>query len=167
MHRSSWKQVDERAEAIELLYRERYGRFRDGVATITGDRESARDVVQEAFARALRKRRSFRGEGSLEAWVWRIALRTAREHVRRGGRASLNGSVPAALHEPDRDPVLAEALRSLPAKRRLIVFLRYFADLSYAQIAELCDVSEGTVGATLAQARAALEEQLQEEGRRG
>ena len=67
MRRSSWKQVDERAEAIESLYRERYGRFRDGVATITGDRESARDVVQEAFARALRKRRSFRGEASLEA----------------------------------------------------------------------------------------------------
>ena len=159
--------MDERAEAIESLYRERYGRFRDGIATITGDRESARDVVQEAFARALRKRRGFRGEGSLEAWVWRIALRTAREHLRRGPAASLNGSIPAALHEPDRDPVLAEALRSLPAKRRLIVFLRYFADLSYAQIAELCDVSEGTVGATLAQARAALEEQLQEEGRRG
>jgi RNA polymerase sigma-70 factor (ECF subfamily) len=165
MRRSSWKQVDERAEAIELLYRERYGRFRDGVATITGDRESARDVVQEAFARALRKRRSFRGEGSLEAWVWRIAIRTAREHLRRTSAASLNGAVPAALNEPNRDPVLAEALRSLPAKRRLIVFLRYFADLSYAQIAELCKVSEGTVGATLAQARAALEEQLQEEGR--
>jgi RNA polymerase sigma-70 factor (ECF subfamily) len=166
MRRSSWKQVDERAEAIESLYRERYGRFRDGVATITGDRESARDVVQEAFARALRKRRSFRGEGSLEAWVWRIALRTAREHARGTSRASLNGSIPAALNEPDRDPVLSEALLSLPPKRRLIVFLRYFADLTYAQIAELCEVSEGTVGATLAQARAALEEQLQEEGRR-
>jgi RNA polymerase sigma-70 factor (ECF subfamily) len=163
MRRASWYQVDECAEAIEMLYRQRYGRFRDGVATITGDHESARDVVQEAFARALRKRRSFRGEGSLEAWVWRIALRTAREHVRRVPGASLNGSVPATLAEPDRDPVLAEALRTLPPKRRLIVFLRYFADLSYAQIAELCDVSEGTVGATLAQARAALEEQLQEE----
>lgn len=158
--------MDERAEAIEALYRARYGRFRDGVATITGDRETARDVVQEAFARALRKRRNFRGEGSLEAWVWRIALRTAREHVRRGSRVSLNGSLPAALNDADRDPVLAEALRSLPAKRRLIVFLRYFADLSYAQIAELCNVSEGTVGATLAQARAALEEQLLKEGQR-
>ena len=63
--------------------------------------------------------------------------------------------------------MLAEALRSLPPKRRLIVFLRYFADLSYAQIAELCAVSEGTVGATLAQARAALEEQLREEVLRG
>jgi RNA polymerase sigma factor (sigma-70 family) len=156
--------VDERAEAIERLYRERYGRFRDGVATITGDHESARDVVQEAFARALRKRRSFRGEGSLEAWVWRIALRTASEQVHKRPGASLNGSLEAALAEPDRDPALAEAVRSLPPKRRLIVFLRYFADLSYSQIAELCGVSEGTVGATLAQARAALEEQLQEEG---
>jgi RNA polymerase sigma-70 factor (ECF subfamily) len=163
MRRSSWKQVDERAEAIEVLYRERYGRFRDAVATITGDHESARDVVQETFVRALRKRRTFRGEGSLEGWVWRIALRTAREHVRRSSRVTLNGSVPAALNDPDRDPVLAEALRSLPAQRRLIVFLRYFADLSYAQIAELCEVSEGTVGATLAQAMAALEKQLQEE----
>jgi RNA polymerase sigma-70 factor, ECF subfamily len=152
--------MDERAEAIESLYRSRYGRFRDGVATITGDRESARDVVQETFARALRKRRSFRGEGSLEAWVWRIALRTAREHVRRASPARLNGTLEAALAEPDRDPVLDEALRALPPKRRLIVFLRYFADLSYAQIAELCEVREGTVGATLAQARAALEEEL-------
>lgn len=92
MQRASWKQVDERAEAIEALYRERYGRYRDAVATITGDGESARDVVQEAFARALRKRRSFRGEGSLEARVWRIALRTAREQLRRRSGASLNGS---------------------------------------------------------------------------
>lgn len=155
--------MDQRAEAIEALYRRRYGHFRDGVATITGDHESARDVVQETFARALRKRRSFRGEGSLEAWVWRIALRTAREHVRRLPGASLNGSLEAALAEPDRDPALVDALRTLPPKRRLIVFLRYFADLSYAQIAELCEVSEGTVGATLTQARAALEEELTEE----
>ena len=164
MRAASWKQVDEQADAIEALYRERYGRFRDGVATITGDYEAARDVVQEAFARALRHRRSFRGEGTLEGWVWRIVLRTAREHVRRSG-ARLNGTFEAALVEPERDPVLAEALRALPPKRRLIVFLHYFADLSYTQIAHACGVQEGTVGATLAQARAALEEQLQEGSR--
>lgn len=158
--------MDERGEAIELLYRQRYVHFRDGVATITGSYETARDVVQEAFARALRKRRSFRGEGSLEAWVWTIAVRTAQEHQRRQATgASLNGSIEAALVEPERDAALAEALRTLPVKRRLIVFLRYFADLSYAQIAEVCEVSQGTVGATLAQARAALEELLKEEAR--
>jgi DNA-directed RNA polymerase specialized sigma24 family protein len=36
-----------------------------------------RDVVQEAFATAVRKRRSFRGDGPLEAWGWRIVLDTA------------------------------------------------------------------------------------------
>jgi RNA polymerase sigma-70 factor (ECF subfamily) len=157
--------VDERAEAIEALYRERYGRFRDGMATITGDYESARDVVQEAFARALRKRRSFRGDGSLEAWVWRIALRTAREHAPKRPRVSMNGTLESALVEPERDPVLAAVLRTLPPKRRLVVFLRYFADLSYAQIAEVCGVTEGTVAATLAQAHAELEELLHEEAR--
>jgi RNA polymerase sigma-70 factor (ECF subfamily) len=152
--------MDERAEAIEALYRERYSRFRDGVATITGDYDSARDVVQETFARALRSRKAYRGDGTLEAWVWRIALRTAREQLRKSRAASLNGSLPADLVEPDRDPLLAEAVRALPPKRRLIVFLRYFADLSYAEIGQVCGVSEGTVGATLAQARASLEEQL-------
>lgn len=155
--------MDERANALELLYRQRYSHFRDGVATITGSYESARDVVQEAFARALRKRRSFRGEGSLEAWVWKIAVRAAHEHARQRPGASMNGNIEAALVEPERDPALEDALRTLPVKRRLIVFLRYFADLSYAQIAEICEVSEGTVGATLAQARSALEELLQEE----
>ncbi len=159
--------MDERGEAIEHLYRQRYVHFRDGVATITGSYETARDVVQEAFARALRKRRTFRGEGSLEAWVWKIAVRTAREQRRAALGASLNGTIEAALVEPERDPALADAIRTLPVKRRLIVFLRYFADLSYAQIAEVCEVSEGTVGATLAQARVALEELLREEERSG
>jgi len=48
----------------------------------------------------------------------------------------------------------------------VIVFLRYFADLSYSEIAAICEVSEGTVGATLTQARAALEELLKEEDAR-
>jgi DNA-directed RNA polymerase specialized sigma24 family protein len=45
-----------------------------------------------------------------------------------------------------------------------MVFLRHYANLSYAQIAEACAVSEGTVGAALAQARAVLLEALDPEG---
>ena len=104
--------------------------------------------------------RSKRGSG-------KIAIRTAWERRRELPDLSLNGTIEAALVEPERDPVLAEALRTLPAKRRLIVFLRYFADLSYGEIASICEVSEGTVGATLSQARAALEELLQKEDARG
>ena len=66
-----------------------------------------------------------------------------------------------AFVEPIHDPVVAEALRTLPERRRLITFLHYFADLSYEQIAEICDVTPGTVAATLAQARGALRAALE------
>lgn len=60
------------------------------------------------------------------------------------------------------DARVADALLSLSVRRRLIVFLHYFGDLSYEQIAELCDVSPGTVAATLAQARDAVRAALTE-----
>jgi DNA-directed RNA polymerase specialized sigma24 family protein len=62
---------------LEDLYRRRNGAFQMMLASVTGSVESARDVVQEAFARALRDQNGFRGEGSLETWVWRIAFRVA------------------------------------------------------------------------------------------
>jgi RNA polymerase sigma factor (sigma-70 family) len=151
--------MDELGEAIERLYRERYVGFRNAVATVSGDHESARDAVQEGFARAYRSRAQFRGEGSLEGWVWRIVLRAALEQRRNGAVLPL-GEFEADLVEPDRDSALAEALSDLSPRRRLMVFLRYFADLPYATIAEVCEVDEGTVGATLAQARAALARRL-------
>jgi RNA polymerase sigma factor (sigma-70 family) len=58
---------------------------------------------------------------------------------------------------------MADALKRLPPQRRLIVFLRYFADLSYAEIASLCELSQGTVAATLAHARADLLKDLERE----
>ena len=146
---------------IERVYRERYVGFRNALATVTGSRESARDAVQEGFARALRERKSFRGEGPLEAWIFRIALRTALESRRNGREVALEDAVdPSLPAAEDTDPELAEALRALPPRRRLVVFLRYFADLSYSDIAYVCGISEGTVAAALAQARASLLEQL-------
>lgn len=151
---------------IAKLYDRRYVGFRNALATITGSYESAADVVQEAFAEALRSRRSFRGDGAPEAWIWRIAMRIA---LRERGRlkrapASLDLEFPevgAGLLEPIQDPVVADALRTLPPRRRLIVFLHYLADLSYEQIGEICEISPGTVAATLAQARAAVRSRLE------
>ena len=67
------------AHRIEDVYRRRHQAFGNAVACLTGNRDSAVDVVQEAFARALARREQFRGDGSLEAWIWRIAIRTALE----------------------------------------------------------------------------------------
>jgi RNA polymerase sigma-70 factor, ECF subfamily len=154
--------MDDTEAALEQLYRERYARFRDGLATIAGSYDTAHDVVQDAFAHALVKRRRFRGEGSLEGWVWRIAFRLALKERRRGGRRALE-EVETTVVQPERDPELAEALQRLPARKRLIVFLHYFADLSYGEIAQICAISEGTVGAALAQARSTLREALERE----
>lgn len=151
-------QVKGNAEALEQLYREQYRNYRDIMAGVVGSHDLAREVVQEAFARALREQRKFRGEGSLEAWVWRITVNVAlraRRDLRREWSFD-DEEFEAAAHEtaPDRD--VRAAVRALPPRRRLVVFLRYFADLSYAEIAEVAGVSEGTVAATLAQAKEEL-----------
>lgn len=154
--------MDSHAARIERVYREGYVGIRNALATVTGDPDSARDAVQDGFARALRSARAFRGDGPIEAWLWKICLRAALELRGRGARDIPFDDVDSGLVDPEREPELAEALRRPPTRRRLIVFLRYFADLSYAEIAAACDVSEGTVAATLAQARASLAEHLQE-----
>jgi RNA polymerase sigma-70 factor (ECF subfamily) len=147
-------------EDLERLYRERYLGFRNALATVTGSYDSARDAVQEGFARALANRHQFKG-GSLAAWVWKIAYHAALESCR--GR-EVPGDVEPQLLGRDHDPELAAALRQLSPRRRLIVFLRYFADLSYADIAEVCEISPGTVAATLAQAKETLAAALDTEG---
>ena len=60
-----------RLDELETLYRERYRHFLRVAGLIAPDFQRAHDAVQEGFAAAVRARRSFRGDGPLEAWVWR------------------------------------------------------------------------------------------------
>ena len=139
---------------IEDLYRRRHGAFQVMLASVTGSVESAGDVVQEAFAQALRHQDGFRGDGSLEGWVWRIAFRTAIGSI---GSRELVGEIPeVGFVDESRDPELVAAVRHLPPQRRMAIFLRYFADLSYAQIGEILGIAEGTVKATLFKAHEQL-----------
>jgi RNA polymerase sigma-70 factor, ECF subfamily len=147
-------------EELERLYRERYAGFRAALATVTGSYDTARDAAQEGFARALANRHQFKG-GSLAAWVWKIAYYAALESRK---ARELPSEVDPHLVDERSDFELAAALRQLPPRRRLMVFLRYFAGLSYAEIAEVCYVSPGTVAATLAQAKEALAAALDTEG---
>ena len=148
------------AYRIEEVYRRRHRAFGSAIGCLIGDRDAAVDVVQEAFARALARREQFRGDGPLEAWIWRIAIRAALEQA--GGPTNLpfEEVADAGFADPQRDPELAAAVRKLPPRRRLIVFLRYIGDLSYSDIGHVCGVSEGTVAATLTQARGVLAEEL-------
>ena len=79
---------------IESIYRERYRHFLRVATAIVGDEASGHDAVQEAFSRVLTQRASYRGEGPLEAWVWRVVVNAAR-HQRRT-RAARRESRPRA-----------------------------------------------------------------------
>ena len=152
------------AEPIELeaLYRMRFRAFLLSVTALLGDGEEALDVVQDAFARALRRRSSFRGDGELEAWVWRIVLNVARDRRRSRGRERPAETVERASRTSEIGDDVRELLLSLPERQRIAVFLRYYADLSYDQIAEVLGVRHGTVAATLSAAHARLRRDLEE-----
>ena len=140
---------------LEELYRRRQDAFQVMLASVAGNVESARDVVQEAFARALTNQDGFRGDGLLEAWVWRIAFRVAVGST--GSHELAMEEVPdVAFVEERRDPTLAAAVQKLPPQRRMAIFLRYYADLSYAEIGEVLGIAEGTVAATLSKAHEQL-----------
>ena len=149
-------------DELEALYRSRFDVFARVAASVTGDSERARDAVQEAFATAVRKRRSFRNDGPLEAWVWRIVMNAARSDARRSMPPVDVGEQFQTNGHPEDESELRAALARLPERQRTAVFLRYYADLDYAAIGEALGISTGTVAATLNAAHAALRSRLEE-----
>ena len=153
-------------EALESLYRADLPRFVRAATAIVGDEAAGRDAVQEAFARAVRKRASFKFESPLEAWVWRIVINEAlalrRSRASESERASQSATTPSTNHVPEQDSAVRAWVAALPERQRLAVFLRYFADLDYQSIAVALEVEVGTVSATLATAHAALRRSYEE-----
>jgi len=150
-----------RLEELEALYRSRFEVFACIAASVTGDSERARDAVQEAFATAVRKRGSFRGDGPLEAWVWRIVLNAARTDVRRSALVVHHEEAFDSNGHAEEAVELLVALARLPQRQRTAVFLRYYADLDYAAIGDALGISAGTVAATLNAAHTALRSRLE------
>jgi DNA-directed RNA polymerase specialized sigma24 family protein len=64
-------------EALESLYRADLSRFVRAATAIVGDDGAGRDAVQEAFAHAVTKRASYKGDAPLVAWIWRIVINEA------------------------------------------------------------------------------------------
>jgi RNA polymerase sigma-70 factor (ECF subfamily) len=127
------------------------------------DGEAALDVVQEAFARALRGRSAFRRDGNLESWLWQIVINLARDHRRR--REPPLPRLDGVDNRPEVDDELRQLVMSLPERQRLGIFLRYYADLSYDQIAVALRVTPGTVAAALNAAHNTLRQRIVEVAR--
>jgi len=146
---------------IEELYRRRHEAFFRVARAITADRDDAAEAVHDGFADAIRSRRTFRRDGPLEAWLWRAVVNAARKtRVRRDAPAAAvrDDTEEAPLPPSEVAPLVA----ALPERQRLVLFLRYYADLDYRSIAAALDVEVGTVGPTLAAAHRAIRRALQE-----
>ena len=154
-------------EAFEPLVR-RYQRPLYNVALrVLGDREEARDVVQDAFLRAYAKLSTFDSRHRFFSWVYRIVLNASLNSRGRRRRADPLTVEPAASGGPEEEVRLRErregveaALRCLPADDRLVLALRHFAELSYAEIGEALGLAEKTVKSRLHEARQKLGREL-------
>ena len=151
---------------LEALYKQHFGAFARVAISLTGSVELGKEAVQEAFARAIEQVDGFRGDCPLEAWVWRIVVNTARSSARRAAYEDADATVDA---EPGRTnghtdlPAVQLWVRALPERQRVVVFLRYWADLDYQSIADALEIEVGTVSATLSAAHSSLRRLLQEE----
>ena len=153
-------------ERIAATYELRFAQYVRVATAITGDRERGRDAVQDAFARAIAGCLAYRGDGPLEAWLWRAVTNAARNQRRAGSsavtvwtREDESGEELAA--EGAEEAALRRHVATLPERQRLVLFLRYYADLSYCEIGEALGLRTGTVSATLAAAHRTLRGRLQ------
>lgn len=121
----------------------------DGVRlayVLTGSRETAEDITQEAFVRAGRRIVGIRNPQHAKAYLFRTIVNLARGQGRRllsGRRALGRLQSPGPAHMPaieERDELWGELL-TLPHRQRAAIFLRYYLDQSEAQAAETLDCS--------------------------
>jgi RNA polymerase sigma-70 factor, ECF subfamily len=134
---------------------------------LLGGSERMDDVLQEAYVKAFRALPRFRGDSSLETWLYRIVYNACIDDLRRQ-RAhesfeEWDERLAAAPAEPEERLDLAAALASLPPELRAVVLLVDAEGLSYEQAAAILDAPAGTVASRLNRARAHLQSALKGE----
>jgi RNA polymerase sigma-70 factor, ECF subfamily len=135
---------------------------------VTGDREAARDAVQETFLKVHEALPRWRGDSSFRTWMFRIAVRAAIDIRRRSWR---HRGYDAAAAEPGYDPRVSmedalalkrvqELSEELPGQQGLILRLRLFGDLTNAEIGEALGLQPANVRMLLSRAVGRLREML-------
>lgn len=152
--------------SFETFFRDNATATAAVVLALRGSRVGVEDVVQESFVRALQEWDDVAAMDRPDLWVQRVALNLATSRLRRLASearaiARIGARTPAATDDlGDGDGAFWSAVRRLPAQQARAVALRYAADLSVAEVADVLDVAEGTVKAHLHRARQRLSEQL-------
>ena len=119
--------------------------------------------MQEALARAWRKRGQLREEGYLQTWLVRILLNVCHDMQQRGQRMVPTAEIELPVQDTSPDGALREALLALPEKYRLPILLYYLEGYSLRQVAQMLRIPENTVKTRLSRGRQQLKERLHEE----
>jgi RNA polymerase sigma-70 factor (sigma-E family) len=154
---------------LEAAYREHYRSLVRLASLLVEDVGTCEEIVQEAFVRVWRLGPVLRERDGLPAYLRSAVLNGARSHVRRSvvARRHLQprprpAGDPGATGLPgDADRVL-RALRSLPDRQREVLALRYYLDLSEAEIADTLGISPGSVKTHAHRGLATLAERLED-----
>ncbi len=161
--------------AIEMfVHQYETGVFRLALS-IVGDPAEANEVMQETFIAALRSLPAYQDKKSFKAWLYTIALNHSRSHLRKRKvlerlRMTLNNifqveterqvSPEDAIIQSEKEAQIWNALNQLDERYRIVVVLRYFHELSIAEISEILSVNEGTIHSRLHNAREKLRNAL-------
>lgn len=160
--------------AFDDLVRETYADTYALAFRLTGNEDDALDVLQDAYLRAYRSLKRFRGDAAFSTWMYRITANCATTHMVRRGRArheELDHDAPVADGRIDGDPEamagvtlelgrVAIALQDLPPRLRVVVVLRDIYDLPHEAIATELGISEAAAKVRLHRARKKLRERL-------
>jgi RNA polymerase sigma-70 factor (ECF subfamily) len=157
------------SRAIDLIVRKYRDKIFRHALYVVKDYQEAVDVTQEVFIKAMRENRFFEDEFKMKAWLFRVTsnlcFNIVRDRKRRGGildrMVKVNSIAPDQIsrirHNQRQQNVLSK-LEKLNEKHREILYLRYYSDLSYAEIAETLDIQLGTVMSRLSRAKCRLME---------
>jgi RNA polymerase sigma-70 factor (ECF subfamily) len=154
----------DRQQSVDLLVRKYGERLYVHAYCILKDAQEARDVVQEVFIKAMREPRFFDADFKMQAWLYRVTRNLCFNLVRdRRRRDGILASVPRSeefLADPievvfgsERQEEIIQAIGQLTEDHRTILLLRYYEDMSYAEIARALSIKLGTVMSRLSRAR--------------
>jgi RNA polymerase sigma-70 factor (sigma-E family) len=163
-----------RTESVSTLFLAHHRRLVGLAALLVDDRQTAEDVVQEAFAGLHRRWRHLRDPAAAVAYLNRAVVNGGRDRLRHGKRvvAALPRLVPVpeGRSSAEQDAVRNDeaerlwlAIAALPTRQRQVLVLRYYLDQSEAEIADTLEVSRGSVKKHASRGLAALARDLEAE----
>ncbi len=150
-------------QAFDDWYRRTHPRVFGVVYVACGRDDLAMEATDEAFVRALERWERVGSMTYPDGWVYQVALNAMKRKLRRLAlerRLTSRQQPPTLTELADPNPELWREVHALPKRQRLVVLLRYVADLPEADIAKALGVTRGTVSASLAAARSRLADRL-------